>query len=52
VGMNWQGGKLTGATPRSVGGTAARVRYGGKMQALTLKNGETLRLDAALTRTK
>jgi alpha-L-fucosidase 2 len=48
VDETWRRGRLVSATIRSVGGTATRVRYGGRTAALVLKPGESVRLDPAL----
>ena len=45
---SWASGKLSHATLRSVGGTSCRVWYGGKVVSLSLKPGESVRLDGAL----
>jgi alpha-L-fucosidase 2 len=52
VGVGWSRGKLSGATIRSTGGTAAKVRHGERVINLRLKRGETARLDANLSRVR
>jgi len=48
VDMQWSDGKLTAADIRSVTGMACKVRYGSIVVDLTLKAGETARLDGNL----
>jgi alpha-L-fucosidase 2 len=48
VDMNWRNGQLTGAAVRSVGGTATRVRYKGRIRDLILKPGTAMQLDGNL----
>ncbi len=48
VDIQWKDGKLTGATIRSVGGNACKVRYGGKVTDLSVKPGQALSIDATL----
>jgi alpha-L-fucosidase 2 len=47
VDIQWNEGRLQAATVRSVGGTAATLRYGTSTLALELKPGEAMRLEAA-----
>jgi alpha-L-fucosidase 2 len=44
----WAAGRLTSVTIRSPKGTTCKVRYGNTTIDLTLKAGETIKLDAAL----
>ena len=46
--IQWQDGGLTGATIRSIGGTACRVRYGDKVANLLMPPGQVLSLDGSL----
>lgn len=48
VDVTWAGGKLAGATVRSVTGTGGTLRYGGKIVALNLKPGESRTYGAQL----
>jgi len=48
VDMQFTDGKLTAADIRSTGGTACKVRYGNSAVQMTLKPGETARLDGEL----
>lgn len=50
VDLEWSGGQLTQATLRSLLGNPARVRYGDRTLSLTLKKGETLKLNSELQR--
>ena len=50
VDMKWTGGKLTCALIRSAGGSNVKVRLGGKSVDLTLRPGQTVRLDGDLDR--
>lgn len=46
--LTWKDGKLVKATLQALADTSFKVRYGGKVVELTLKNGKTVTLDAAL----
>ena len=48
VAIDWKEGRLVGATVRSTGGTACKVRYAEKVRELKLSPGETARLDQNL----
>ena len=48
VDMQWKDGKLTAAVIRSAGGKACKVRYGETTVELTLRPGQTTRLDGNL----
>lgn len=48
VDINWQNGKLKGATIHSIGGTVCKVRSGTKVVEIKLKNGKAAHLDANL----
>ena len=46
--IDWQDGKLKGATIRSVNGTGGRVRYGDATAVLDLHPGQSIHLDGSL----
>lgn len=48
VAMQWQDGKLRSATMRNVAPATVKVRYGAKTAVVSLKTGQTLRLNANL----
>jgi len=48
VAMQWQDGRLTTVTIKSVAGTKCKVRYGEKVVALQFKSGEIKKLNANL----
>lgn len=48
VGLRWKDGKLEGVTIQSTTGTAATLRYNDKTAKVSLKPGETIRLDRSL----
>jgi len=48
VDLAWRHGQLTAATIRSLDGQKCKVRYGGKAIDLSLQNGQSATLDAAL----
>jgi alpha-L-fucosidase 2 len=48
VDLAWKDGKLAGATIRSVGGTACKVRCGGKTADLAMASGEAKKLSPEL----
>jgi alpha-L-fucosidase 2 len=48
VDLAWKDNKLVAATLRSTNGTNPKVRYGDKVVQLSLKPGQSLRLDGAL----
>lgn len=48
VDLAWENGKLSRATVRSVWGTKCKVRYGRRSQELTLKKGESRRMEEFL----
>ncbi|HEU4391448.1 MAG TPA: glycoside hydrolase family 95 protein [Blastocatellia bacterium] len=50
VGMRWEGGKLVTARIHSVNGKNAKIRLGGMLIQVTLKRGQTIRLDGGLRR--
>ena len=48
VGLRWKDGKLEGVTIQSTTGTAATLRYNGGTANISLKPGQTVRLDGSL----
>ena len=50
VDIDWEQGRLAGATVRSTGGTRCAVRYGERVVALRLRRGQAARLDGSLER--
>jgi alpha-L-fucosidase 2 len=50
VDMQWEAGRLTGATIRSAAGGPCRVRYGETVVELPSRRGQVIRLDGALAR--
>ena len=44
--IEWQDGKLTEATIRSIKGESCKVRYNGKVKQLTTRAGQSFVLDA------
>ena len=48
VDLAWKDNKLVAATLRSTNGTNPKVRYGDKVVQLSLKPGQSRRLDGAL----
>jgi len=48
VDIQWLAGKLVSATIKSLAGQNARVRYGDNYRDISLKRGESIRLDATL----
>ncbi|HEU5124868.1 MAG TPA: glycoside hydrolase family 95 protein [Verrucomicrobiae bacterium] len=49
ISLDWKDGKLQTAEIRSASGTKCRVRYGEKTASVSLKPGQSIRLDGSLT---